>query len=74
MQHQTRATVFTLHTTTTITTTMLHIIDIYNRRPEQNILINSYAATNPGYGIYTAYKQSNKDDLRSTNDDIFPAT
>ena len=53
---------------------MLHITDIYNRRPEQNILINWYAATNPGYGSYTAYKQSNKDDLRSTNDDIFPAT
>ena len=27
---------------------------------EQNILINWYAATNPGYGIYTAYKQQRR--------------
>ena len=31
---QTRATVFTLHATTTITTTVLHINDIYNRQTE----------------------------------------
>ena len=65
-----------------MTTTMSHIViqhsmtinDIYNRRTEQNILINWYAATNPGYGIYTAYNKPNKDDLRSTNNDIIPAT
>ena len=27
---------------------------------EQNILINWYAATNPGYGIYTAYNKATK--------------
>ena len=27
---------------------------------EQNILINWYAATNPGYGIYTAYNKQQR--------------
>ena len=58
---------------TTITTTVLHINDIYNRQTEHfNKLVCGYK---PGLRyLHRIQQQSNKDDLRSTNDDIFPAT